>query len=69
MLSSLMFATVGGWPDFRKWGYADNVLYDAVSERYSVVRERVKGFQHQWHPPACARSRLAGQAGTPLDQG
>jgi len=69
MLKAPTLAAVGGWPVFWKWGSADTVLYRDISERFSTVREKVEGFIHVWHPPACGRSRLPGQVGGPLGQG
>jgi glycosyltransferase involved in cell wall biosynthesis len=68
MIKAQTFAAIGGWPVFWEWGYADTVLYSEISKRFPVVREKVEGFVHVWHPPACERSRLLGQVGRPLDR-
>jgi glycosyltransferase involved in cell wall biosynthesis len=40
----------GGWPEYTTWGKEDGHLFQAVSRAANVVRERLDGFYHQWHP-------------------
>lgn len=67
MLTQQMLATVGGWPVYREWGFADTHLMERLALHYPIERPKIEGFIHQWHPPACARARLRGQEGAPLE--
>jgi hypothetical protein len=44
------FESAGGWPEYSSWGREDKEFWAAVSTRQPVVREKVAGFYHQWHP-------------------
>lgn len=68
MLTREMLDSVGGWPVYWQWGFADTHLIQLLSQQYRVNRMRVEGFVHQWHPPTCERARLRGQEGAALDE-
>jgi hypothetical protein len=38
------------WPEFNKWGGEDDQFYAELAAMVPIVRERVPGFFHQWHP-------------------
>jgi len=44
------FEAVGGWPEYSSWGREDKDFWATVTAHQPVVRERVSGFYHQWHP-------------------
>jgi glycosyltransferase involved in cell wall biosynthesis len=49
-LRKQVFEQIGGWPEYQSWGGEDDDFYARASECAPVVRERVAGFYHQWHP-------------------
>ena len=45
-----LFHRVGPWPELETWGGEDTLFHRRVASVAGVVRERVDGFVHQWHP-------------------
>ena len=54
MLKRETFLKVGKWPELRSWGREDNMLHDAVKQLVQIVRVRLPGMAHQWHPDTLA---------------
>ncbi len=50
ILSKESFERAGGWPEYSSWGREDKDFWKKVQSGQPVVRERVTGFYHQWHP-------------------
>jgi glycosyltransferase involved in cell wall biosynthesis len=50
MIARDVFVRAGKWPELRSWGREDNQLHDAVKRIAPIVRERLPGLRHQWHP-------------------
>jgi len=50
MVSREMYDQSGGWPEYHRWGKEDVDFFTRISSSVDVVRERVHGFYHQWHP-------------------
>jgi glycosyltransferase involved in cell wall biosynthesis len=50
MLPRSLFELSGGWPEYRYWGQEDDHFFQRVKSVGQVVRQRVEGFYHQWHP-------------------
>jgi hypothetical protein len=38
------------WPEYAQWGKEDDHFYKRMCELGPMVREKVPGFYHQWHP-------------------
>lgn len=66
-LTKKMLATVGGWPVYHEWGFADTHLMERLALYYPISRPKINRFIHQWHPPSCERARLRGQEGSILN--
>jgi len=49
-MSRKVFDTVGGWPEYSRWGGEDTDLYRKIRQIAPVVRRRHRGLLHQWHP-------------------
>lgn len=45
-----MFYEVGEWKERYSWGGEDDQMYMSLSRRGSVMRDKVDGFFHRWHP-------------------
>jgi len=45
-----IFEQIGRWPEYNKWGGEDDKFFAAMSAAVPIIRERVNGFFHQWHP-------------------
>jgi hypothetical protein len=50
MVTSAVYQRSGGWPEYFTWGKEDDDFFDRIASVAPVVRERVDGFHHQWHP-------------------
>jgi glycosyltransferase involved in cell wall biosynthesis len=50
MVSTSIFKQTEGWPEYTDWGNEDNDFLHAVGSVADIVRERVDGLFHQWHP-------------------
>lgn len=50
MLSRQSFEATTGWPELRSWGAEDRQFRAKVASVQEVVRNRVPGLFHQWHP-------------------
>jgi glycosyltransferase involved in cell wall biosynthesis len=54
MVPRALFERSGGWPEYETWGREDDDFHERLSAIAPVVRERVAGFFHQWHPDDAA---------------
>lgn len=52
-VSRRVFERTGGVPEFRSWGGEDDIFATRVGNLVPVVRERIEGIRHQWHPEGC----------------
>lgn len=44
------FNKYGWWNEKREWGGEDDAMYMKLSRNIPIVRTKVGGFYHQWHP-------------------
>jgi len=54
MLSRDLFLRSGRWPELERWGGEDNMFHEAVRRIAPIVRDRLPGMRHQWHPNSLA---------------
>ncbi|HRT95140.1 MAG TPA: glycosyltransferase family A protein [Planctomycetota bacterium] len=54
MLTRETFLRAGKWPELKSWGREDDMLHDAVKQLGQIVRVRLPGMVHQWHPDTLA---------------
>jgi len=54
MLTRETFLRAGKWPELKSWGREDDMLHDAVKQLVQIVRVRLPGMVHQWHPDTLA---------------
>lgn len=53
------------WPEFYSWGGEDCYFLNSVkSEGISVIRPRLNGIKHQWHPRSASHVHYSKQSGT-----
>ena len=51
MITRAMYDLMGRFNEYKTWGKEDKKFYDKmISLNKKVVREKCKGFHHQWHP-------------------
>jgi glycosyltransferase involved in cell wall biosynthesis len=50
MVTRETYRQSGGWPEYESWGQEDDDFHSKVSEVAPVIREKVEGFCHLWHP-------------------
>jgi len=50
MINKAVYDLSKGWPEYDRWGTEDNDFFSRISTIQEIVREKVPGFYHQWHP-------------------
>jgi glycosyltransferase involved in cell wall biosynthesis len=52
MIMKKLYNNMGRFPEYNTWGKEDKKLFDTMVQIHNkpVVREKCKGFFHQWHP-------------------
>ena len=54
-ISKQKYNTTSKWPEFYSWGGEDCSFYNNLkSQGISVIRPKLKGLKHQWHPAAAS---------------
>jgi hypothetical protein len=50
MVTRETYGQTRGWPEYDSWGQEDEEFHSKISEVAPVIRGRVEGLYHQWHP-------------------
>lgn len=50
MVTRKVFENSGRFPEYKFWGEEDVEFFKRIAAAHDVVREKVNGFYHQWHP-------------------
>lgn len=57
------FERTGGVPEFNSWGGEDDIFRDRAAQCVELVRERVAGLNHQWHPDSTRHEHYTNESG------
>ena len=57
MANRAIYDRSGGWPEYYTYGREDTEFFQRMASVGQIVREKVEGFYHPWHPGDAARAR------------